>query len=285
MVRSRRSGRRSGYSHSFYHNSGSERARKHIEDAKRLTAELGGTDADVKKYFFSLSFQELDKIFDLYEKRYGASAREYASNTIPKWRSGAVTMSGTVASRLFDLLPPLMPIPEKYKLISNLWEHAGPKSKKAVRVGLDADINEVIEVIRGHIGKVVTEFRIPDNLERRFNWLAAGDSLIKQDFLNYLRNLEKELFINGAKTQLPVLMQHLLSDAGVNTHRAATILKLGKHEIEVIIDKEASGVILMNTIESTRRLKNNFRYRNVVFWSFIISAVVLVLMLKTMLKK
>ena len=38
---------------------GLERALQHIEEAKQLTRELGGTDKDVKEYFFSLPTNEL----------------------------------------------------------------------------------------------------------------------------------------------------------------------------------------------------------------------------------
>ena len=42
----RRRGRRRNY--------GQERALQHIQEAKDLSRELGGTDEDVKSYFFSL---------------------------------------------------------------------------------------------------------------------------------------------------------------------------------------------------------------------------------------
>src|SRR5262245_37919653 len=96
---------------------GHEIARQHIEDARRLTAELGGTDKDVKEYFFALSPRSLNTILDAYERQYGAGPRAYAQSTISRWRSGAVQMSGTVAERLFRLLPPRMPLQEKYRLI------------------------------------------------------------------------------------------------------------------------------------------------------------------------
>lgn len=47
---------------------GHERARQHIEDARRLSAELGGTDKDVKEYFFSLPPHSLRLILDAYER-------------------------------------------------------------------------------------------------------------------------------------------------------------------------------------------------------------------------
>ena len=63
---------------------GHERALEHIREAQALSQELGGTDVDVKKYFFSLSAIQLKGILDKYEMQYGNSAREYAEKTLPK---------------------------------------------------------------------------------------------------------------------------------------------------------------------------------------------------------
>jgi hypothetical protein len=88
-----RYGPRRGYGYSR-HSLGSEYARRHIEQARQLSEELGGSDEDVKKYFFRLPSQELRPILDAYEQRYGRVAREYAERTLPRWRSREVTMSG-----------------------------------------------------------------------------------------------------------------------------------------------------------------------------------------------
>ena len=223
---------------------GMERALQHIEEAKQLTRELGGADKDVKAYFFSLPAHQLKGILDEYESTHGRKAREYAERTLPKWRSGRVTMGGQTASRLFALLPPRMPLPAKYKLTENLWRHVGPSSRKMLRVGLNAGIEDAIDAIRDHIEQVVINYKIPESLERRFNWITAGDVHVKQDLLNHLRQMEKSLVVEGAKTQLPVMLAHLNSADGQHTHRLAQVLKVGKHELEILVDKRSSGVKL-----------------------------------------
>jgi hypothetical protein len=42
-----------------------------------------------------------------------------------------------------------------------------------------------------------------------------------------------------------VLLDHLRSDAGQYTHRVAQVLKIGNHELELLIDKNASGVAVV----------------------------------------
>lgn len=239
--RARRYSRRS-----YREDRGHEFARAHIEAARQLSIELGGTDQDVKKYFFGLPQTDIQIILDLYEHHHGAKARAYASSTIEKWKSGRVQMGGQTAARLFNLLPPLMPLQKKYELITNLWAHCGPSSKKMLRVGLDATIDDILDQIRQHIEGVVVHYRIPENLEKRFNWLAAGDSHVKQDLLSYLRHTEKSLVVEGARLQLPIMLEHLRSEQGQNTHRLAQVLKVGKHELEVSLEKSFSGVALVD---------------------------------------
>jgi hypothetical protein len=137
---------------------------EHIAAAKRLSAELGGMDQGVKAYFFSLSPLELSAILDDYQQAFGRQAREYTADTIPKWRSGRVQMSGMVAERLFNLLPPHMPLPTKYKLVEGLWHHVGPSSKHRIRLGADAEDAAVVELqrsISGSASSVPAAMAIP----------------------------------------------------------------------------------------------------------------------------
>jgi hypothetical protein len=224
---------------------GHEMARRHIEAARRLTEELGGTDQDVKQYFFALSPRSLNSLLDAYEQKHGREPRLYAEQTMRKWRAGTVQMSGTVAERLFSLLPPRMPLTEKYKLVETLWSHVGPRSKRTVSLGLDAGLDHVLDAVRQHMDDVVVHYTIPSSLEKRFNWLAASDARVKQSLLNHFQQHEKTLVVEGARLQVPVMLEHLRSNAGANTHRLAQILKIGNHELELAVDKNASGVRLM----------------------------------------
>lgn len=236
--------RRSSGGYGRDRNIGLERALEHIEAAKRLSDELGGTLDDVKEYFFKLSSYKLTAILMAYEKEYGSSARNYAVTTIKKWRSGEVQMSGMVAERLFNLLPPRMPLTEKYKLTESLWEHFGPSSKKRLRIGLDANVEEAVEAVRIHFDEVIEHYKIPEQLERRFNWLAAGDVEVKQQILNHLRDRERTLLSEGTRIQLPVMIDHIRADAGKLTSRMSQTLKIGKHELELLVDRKATGIRL-----------------------------------------
>jgi hypothetical protein len=215
----------------------------------RLRWELGGSLNDVKKYFFGLTPQELQPILRSYGRKYGEGARCYAEKTIEKWKSNNVQMAGQTAERLFALLPRHMPLELKYRLIENLWNHVGSKTRKTrkiLRIGLDASTEQLIEVVRTHLDNVAEQHRIPPALQERFSWLADGDVSVKQDLLNHLRqHLEKNLVVEAARLQLPIMQDHLRGEAGLQTYRLAQSLKLGNHELELLIDKNATGVAIV----------------------------------------
>lgn len=264
-----RSSRRSSY--------GYDRAIQHIHEAKALSRELGGTDSDVKEFFFKLSPDQLARVLTQYGIEHGNAAREYAEKTIRKWQTGRVQMSGMVAERLFKLLPPIMPLDEKYRLTENLWRHVGPSSKRLLRVGLNANVDDAIGKVKEHIEEVVTNYKIPDSLARRFEWISSGDVGVKQQLLSHLQTMEKTIVIEAARQQLPVMLQHLGSAAGNKTTHIAQILKVGKHELEIRIDRDASGTRLENWKPPSSTSSHNYQW---VWWILGIGALLFFILRK-----
>ena len=221
---------------------GHEKALEHIRAAQALSSELGGTDEDVKEYFFSLTDSPLKFILNKYENKYGKQAREYAEKTLPKWKKGEVHMSGLVAERLFNLLPPSMPIESKLNLTESLWRHVGPSSYKTYYIGTDVDLEEVSKRVKDHLEKVVVQYNIPEFMEARFNWLSQGDVDIKQQLLNHFIQQEKLLLSEALRTKLPILMDHLNSKEGKLTTSIKQSLIIGKHEVCIVVDDNVNGI-------------------------------------------
>lgn len=238
----RRNSRSYGRSGRYTHNPGLEAARRHIAEAEQLTAELGGTDQDVKRYFFSLSPAELKRTLDEYGRQHGEDKRAYAEQTFDDWRTGRRQMSGMVAQRLFSLLPPRMPLEKKYELVESLWSHLGPKSNKVLTVGYDVAPQTVIEAVASNMLNEVRMFTIPESMERRFQWLAAGDVSVKQKLLNHLQEIERRAIISGTALQLPVLLQHLNSPEGRSTQAATQEIRIGNHLIRLEFERGHSGI-------------------------------------------
>jgi hypothetical protein len=158
-MRPRRRGRRYRYSP---RSAGQEAALRHIEEARAFSNEIGGTDADVKRYFFSLSGSTLDEIFLAYGKLNGKEAEQYARQTFQKWKSRSTQMSGLVVERLFNLLPPRMPTATKLELAGNIWRHFGPSSAHYFTVGPAADAKSVVDAISDKLNAAIQTYQIPD---------------------------------------------------------------------------------------------------------------------------
>ncbi|MCY3820132.1 MAG: hypothetical protein OXH52_12340 [Gammaproteobacteria bacterium] len=217
---------------------GELRREQHVREAREFTEEMGGADQEVKRYFFSLDSRQLREILREYGRRYGWQAREYAEMTFPAWRSGRRRMSGMVAKRLFELIPPRMPVADKLSLAEGLWRYKGPRSHRTITVGPRDDVDAVIRQIADHVERTVIRHRIPQDLERRFNWLSDGDVDVKQMLLNHVEQMEKALVVEGARRQLPVMLKHLRADGGFTIRRLAQVLKIGNHEIEVRLEAD-----------------------------------------------
>jgi hypothetical protein len=255
---------------------GHDRALEHIAAAKRLSAELGGMDKGVKAYFLALPPMELSAILDDYERLTRRDAREYAEKTMPDWRSGRVQMSGLVAERLFNLLPPRMPLNVKYRLVEGLWHHVGPSSRHRIRVGIDADVEQVVELARSKITEFVVNYKIPADLERRFDWLSAGDVSVKQLLLGHFLEMEKTTVVEAVRQQVPVMLEHLRS-AGRHTSRLSQNVRVGKHELELLMDKTATGARIEDPSTPLRSARTS--QSTIVVWAVIIFVVVVLIVI------
>ncbi len=220
----------------------SERARAHVRAAQHLTNELGGADEKVKQWLFSIRGRVLDRILDAYEHQYGQSARAYAAGVIPKWESGRVKMSGMVAERLFALLPPYMPFPLKYEIVEGLWRHYGPSSNTTIWASPEVSLDELMANVQERIDKLITSYSIPPRLEARFSWLASDDVGIKQQLLNHIRTSDKEMALASARAKIPVLIEHVKADEAGLTRHLSQSLMVGKHTLEIVIDRHAVGI-------------------------------------------
>jgi hypothetical protein len=234
---------------------GLDRARQHIEEARQLSVDLGGTDEDVKDYFFSLDPHELHPIMQEYGRRFGSKACEYAQQTFPAWRSRRRKMSGLVASRLFKLLPAFMPIQQKYALVKSLWEKKCPGSTKTFWVGSRASTEELRGTARDYLQKVVTDYSIPEEISRRFEWLAGQDVQLQQSLYNYFLQLHREVVTSAADERLPQFLARLRSLDDISGQLRQTI-EIGNHRLEIIFHQSASGVTEHEPVAPRRTSQN-----------------------------
>jgi hypothetical protein len=191
--------------------------------------------SDVKTYFFGLTEAELNVVFSAYSQKYGAPKEAYARQAFSRWKSRSTQMSGLVAKRLFDLLPPRMPIATKLELASNVWRHFGTSSAHHFTVGPNADAKLVMDRIHGILTAAVQNYNIPQNVKNHFDWLAAGDVSIKEHLLNYFRQMDMKIATDSLREQLPVLQAQIRDHSG-HTSSVHTKIQIHNHSVEIWID-------------------------------------------------
>lgn len=248
---------------------GQEAARRHIEEARQFEREMGGTVSDVKKYFFGLKDTELDAVFDAYHRQYGASKEAYARQVFSRWKSGSTQMSGLVAKRLFDLLPPGMPIEIKLELAGNLWRHFGTSSTHHFTVGPRADPNLVMHKVYETLNLEIQDYNIPQNVKNRFDWLAAGNVSVKEHLLNYFRQMDRKIAIDSLNAQLPILQAQMHGHSN-HTRSIRTKIEIQKHSVEIWIDPRLDAHFREGQPERQR----SARGASGVFWFLIAVAVI-----------
>lgn len=232
-------------------NIGLERALQHIEEAKELSDQLGGTDNDVKEYFFNLNSKDLKDLLNKYGNKYGQDKKEYAEKIFPYWKSGKTAMSGLVASRLYNLLPPLMPLEKKYSMVQTLWEKYGPKSEKVLTFGKENSIEHLHIEISKYLTNIVQDWEIIDALKKRFDWLSQGDVKLREKLLNHFKDLEKKQILEGLKLKLPVLKDFLIKNKEITQSIKETVV-IGNHKLIIKFDDQTKDIIFSDPIPESK---------------------------------
>jgi hypothetical protein len=269
--------RKPGNAYGRRRDAGHERALQHVREGNQLSTLLGGTDQAVKSYLFGLPKEELKQVLADYGREHGIVAMQYAESTLPKWRTGRVSMSGMVAERLYRLLPPRMPLTAKYEIAEELWRHVGPRSSKVVRFGKNASHAEIVRTVEDYISAVVREYQIPESLQTRFNWLASNDVKVKQLLLNKLRNKDKRVVVESASLQASSMLNHLSSEQAGFTHLYAHTAQLGNHQLKLVADKDLDGCRVEDDV-SSRYTPDGYLW----FW-VLVGAVILFFVLRSFL--
>src|SRR5678815_3662549 len=82
----------------------------------RLSFALSGFDKDVLERFYSLTPDQLTRLFNIYSASYGDGPAAYARKTYSGWKHGTVRPSAQTINRLLDLS--LIHISEPTRLLS-----------------------------------------------------------------------------------------------------------------------------------------------------------------------
>ena len=212
----------------------------HIREAAEFSSRMGGLDETVKAWFFALPKEKRKAVFDRYGALYGQDAKAYAQNAWRLWKSSRRAMSGLVAKRLFDCLPPLMPEREKYALAARLWERCAPSSSLRLSVGPSAPRTAVAAAVAAHFDRTVRDCFIPKSLRDTFRWLAEDDVRACERLLNSFVRQEKELACLEAGETV-ALLQRQKREHPELVRTARKTVRAGKHTVELIVEGPAGS--------------------------------------------
>ncbi|ADC73142.1 hypothetical protein TK90_2655 (plasmid) [Thioalkalivibrio sp. K90mix] len=162
------------------------RALEHIEDFKRLRRRIGPPFVDeVLDTLFRLSEEQLDALFDNYRRAFGSSAHDYAIETLPRWRSGRVKMSGKTATRFLNLVPRQLPEVDQLELLLELCEYHTGKRRESVEI--DRDNPEAARrpmhaaIVR--IANASAVQNLPEHVTHTVNWLKSREGRVLRAML------------------------------------------------------------------------------------------------------
>ena len=236
----------------------SSRANNHIEQARAFSEEVGHADEEVKQAFFSLSGSDLDHLLEEYGDLHGEAAREYARDTIPKWRARTVTMSGMVAQRLFTLLPPFMHAEQKYRLVEAIWKRYGARSRKYVYLGPNCDPEAVVADIDAYFDRLDVLHLIPETLKRRFDWLSENDAAAKEQLLNHFMHQQRRAAVLSAGLNIPLMLSSMQTDSEGHIRKLNHTVFVGNHHVEIKADPLRSGFLLSDSPNDLTRRPSPF---------------------------
>ncbi|BCS33979.1 hypothetical protein TBR22_A32080 [Luteitalea sp. TBR-22] len=157
-------------------------AQRHVGARAALNLRFGGIDDDIERIFLGLRGRELGLLLARYAERHGQSAAQYARATLPKWRTGAVKLSGQTAARLLDLVPPYLDFELRFKLIKKLRDARLQK----LELYVTCTPEDWRAIVRPAVAQVIEHYRsqeLPSDVRNTATWLADNDSKAAQQLL------------------------------------------------------------------------------------------------------
>lgn len=219
-----------GYGYEY----GYERARRHIEEAERLRAELGDAEAQTRETFLNLDPERRRRLLHAYRRKHGQRPYDYCIATLDKWRSGRRKMSGMVAERIFDLLPRFVTPGERQQIAEKLWTHLSPGSDNQLLVSPGSSMEEVRGALDDYARRDIRSYNFPDRLRERFTWVANRDVKLTERLLNHFQQIEYQIAAEAIRVRLPIIQEKLSGlDKGL-TATATEEIRVGKHRLKIV---------------------------------------------------
>ena len=153
----------------------------------------GHIDNDVEMAFYQLPSDKMEALLNEYGRKYGKSPKSYVKKTFKSWKYGDVKLSGQIAERLIELLPPFLTVEQRYILIRKLRLYYLELSKKTVYLSTTPDTWH--EKVLSEVDKMISSsklFMLPEHISKKIEWLSNGDAEVVHKILC---SIEEEISI------------------------------------------------------------------------------------------
>jgi hypothetical protein len=203
-----------------------------------MSSSIGGIDDDVKQIFLNLPLEKLILVFRLYGQRYGVGAQSYAQSTYYSWRSGRVRMSGMVAGRLLNLVPPVLDPAQRFELVKKVRNAHLRKERKQISCHPTDWRHKVAPIVAQFIA-TSQNVKIPQYVLDLVCWLADGDAAAAQRLLAAAEQEEAAVrlhFLEAEFKRIDFMLQNIEA-----TKRISHTIELPQGTITVSIAMTRKG--------------------------------------------
>lgn len=205
---------------------------RHIKEAEALSKRLGGMDEEVKSFFFNLDPARRSDVLRRYGKKFGQDKEDYAREAFPYWKSGERRMSGLVAGRLFDLLPPIMPMDLKLNIVEGLFESAGRKREDYVLVPMEAEPHEIVAFVDRTCFGYLADVGIDETVKEQFDWLSGEDADVAEKLFKHAMQVTYDAKKAASEAMLSQLDQELY-EHGDTIQEITSTIQLRQHQVHI----------------------------------------------------
>ena len=188
-------------------------SQRHRSERARVSAMVGGFDEDVLDSFYSLTPDQLARLFNIYSDEYGSGPAAYARKTFPEWQSGFKRPSAQTINRLLDSLPQVLNFDGKCELLRKLRERHRKPEYHSMKVKADDWKEQVVPLVKTIIKKAYTA-NLPEVVERRLTWLASGDMQAARAILSHSQAVEGAVAVRMLQDEMRNLETALINLPG-----------------------------------------------------------------------
>ncbi len=161
-----------------------------------------------------LDEDELEELFALYKKEFGAGAARYARKTYRKWKTGEVQPISQTYERFLVHLPSVMSYDLKCEVLRAFMEEYTAKDNYELRVSTD-DWEEKLTPLVGQIIDKTYTAQLPIEIERKLQWLGQGDMQVAQSILRRSQAEEGKIAVSMLREEFANI-ENLLAETHLN---------------------------------------------------------------------